>query len=78
MVPTSTVLFEDAEYTILPVATLAAKGMVWHFRPSETPDTLAAMRDLPFEGSFPVRVMERKKASTGITYNIARVVRTSW
>jgi len=74
---TSTVFFEHAEHTILPVDTLAAKGMVWHFRAAEE-GALASMRGVPFEGSVPVRIVTRKKAASGITYHVERVVRTSW
>lgn len=74
----SAVLFEGAEYTILPVATLAAKGMVWHFRPSDGPDALASLRSVPFEESFPVRITLRKKSAKNITYHVERVLRAAW
>ena len=54
MPDTSKVVFEDAEHTILPVATLAAKGMVWHFCTAESPDGFASLRGVPFDGSVPV------------------------
>ena len=74
---TSTVMFEGTEHTILPVETLAARGMVWHFRAAEG-DGLASMRGIPFDGSVPVRILTRKKVASGITYYVERVVRTSW
>lgn len=77
MPDTSTVFFEHAEHTILPVDTLAAKGMVWHFRAAEG-EGFASMRGVPFEGSIPVRILTRKKSASGLAYHVERVVRTSW
>ena len=78
MPDTSKVVFEDVEHTILPVATLAAKGMVWHFCTAESPDGFASLRGVPFDGSVPVRILIRKKSASGLTYHVERIVRTSW
>ena len=75
---TNFVLFEGVEHTIPPLATSATKGMVWHFRASDTPGASASLREVPFEGSIPVRIVLRQKIGGLMSYHVQRITRTSW